>query len=144
MSDWLVTADIPINEKAIAQNATIYGPGGGAAADGWVLCKTGTGFNIWYYMTSAGAPTVNLTLRYTLFRPGHGGTHDPDSTARANYRTVTLGAALAVLDAWTHIDTPAEIRDYPFVAYQIVATENNVAAVTTLSVAIARNGSGPC
>lgn len=143
MGNWLTAPDILINEKAIARAGTIYGPGGGAAKDGWVICKAGEGFNIWYYLTATGAPTINLTLLYTIFRPGRGGTFDPDSADRNNYRTLTLAAALSTKNAWTHIDTPAEIRDYPFVAYRVVATENDVAAVTTFTVAIAKNNSGP-
>ena len=142
---WLPVVDYVLNEVVIAQAGTKYGPGDSATAAGsdWVLCKVAEGFNIWYYMTATGAPTVGLTFQYTIFRPGIGGTHDPDSTARDNFRGVSLGAALSTKGAWTHIDTPAEIRDYPFIAYRLKATENNVAAVTTFSVVVCRNGSSP-
>ena len=41
--------------------------------------------------------------------------------------------------AWQHYDTPAELK-YPVCWARVRAVENNVAAVTTLSVVVAFNG----
>lgn len=131
-----------LNEVAIVKAATATGV--------WMTCPRAQAFNIWYYATSAGAPEGALYFDYSIFGlesftqapPGTYayGLFHPAYASRTNYRTITLKASGAfALDAWTHIDTPAEMK-YPFASCRIRATEGDVAAVTTLTVAIGIQG----
>jgi hypothetical protein len=130
-----------LNEVAIVQAATSTGV--------WMTCPRAQAFNIWYYCTSAGAPSVTLNFDYSIFGlealtqapPGTYayGTFHPASTARTNYRTISLASGVITLNAWTHIDTPAEMK-YPFASCRIRAVEADAAAVTTLTVAMGIQG----
>ena len=129
------------NEVAITKN--------GSDTSGWISAKGAEGFNFWLYMTAAGAPDVTVTFEYTLLPPGYSRTStkstdgldllDPNSTDRTNYRSVTIKANETTQDAWQHYNTPTELK-YPMSHYRIKCTENNVAAVTTLSFIVAHNG----
>jgi len=100
-------------------------------------------------MTSSGAASVLIAVEYTLLQPGFSRTAtkstdgkdllDPNSTVRANYRSVTVEAALTTKGSWVHFNTPAELK-YPISHFRVRCTEGNVAAVTTLSTMVAING----
>lgn len=132
-----------LNEVAITQAATATGA--------WFTCPRAQAFNIWYYCTSAGAPSVTLNFDYSIFGlesltttttvpPTRAyGLFHPAYTGRTNYRTIALASGVITLDAWTHIDTPDEMK-YPFASCRIRAVEANAGAVTTLTVAIGIQG----
>jgi len=132
---------IPQNEVAILQ--------AGVDVSDWIPAKGAEGFNFWAYMTSSGAASVLIAVEYTLLQPGFSRTAtkstdgrdllDPNSTVRANYRSVTVEAALTTKGSWVHFNTPAELK-YPISHFRVRCTEGNVAAVTTLSTMVAING----
>ena len=135
------------SEPTILMNQVAITKNGNNTADGsfrWVKCPGGEGFNFWYYATSAGAPNATIALDITIFKPGlliAGGSaiFDADYATRNNYRTITLAAAgVITLDAWTHINTPAELA-YPFYAMRPRVTENDVAAITAFDFAVSFN-----
>jgi len=113
------------NEVAILQ--------AGVDVSAWIPAKGAEGFNIAYRMTATGAPTVLLAIEYALMDPSVAYfTWD-------NFMSVTVAAALTKTSTLTHIDTPADLK-YPIQYYRVRCTENNVAAVTTLTVQVAHNG----
>ena len=130
--------NILLNEVAIAK-------AGVSTNTVWTPAKGGEGFNFWAYLQSAGAASLLLQIEYSIFYPGYKagatlqtdglGLFDPNSTVRTNYRTITLVTANTTKDKWVHFDTPTEFRYFPSAVYRIRATENNVAAITALTVA---------
>lgn len=130
----LCSTDLLLAESAIAKNATATGD--------WRKRPHGDAFNFWWYMTATGAPSVTIYVDYTIFDPAPskhaGGTHDPASTDRTNYRTITLASAQTTKGSWTHVDTPSELL-YPWTAYRVRVTEGAGAAVTTFTLAVCSN-----
>lgn len=132
-----------LNETAITQNTTATGS--------WFNMPRAQAFNLWWYMTASGAPDVTIYLDYTIWKKGDvsvtsrepptttPSTFAPESTSRTNYRTITLASNQTTKAAWTHIDTPDEMK-YPFSCCRVRVTENNVAAVTTFTFAMAIQG----
>ena len=141
MSDQFHTRPVVfLNEVAITKGATSTGS--------WFTMPRAQAFNIWYYMTATGAPSITISFDYSIFgldsftqsAAGYtAGLFHPSYASRTNYRTITLGTGITTKDAWTHIDTPDEMK-YPFSAARIRVTEADVAAVTTLTVAFGIQG----
>ena len=131
--------DILVAEEAIAKN--------GSHTSGWKTVSKGEAFHFGMYMTATGAPDVTITVDYWFWGEGKAppdqGTvadvsFDVASAARNNYFTVTLKANETTKDTWTRYNCPAEL-EYPFVAYRVKVTENDVAAVDTISVICCNN-----
>ncbi len=133
-----------LNEVAITKGATSTGS--------WFKVSRLQAMNIWWYMTASGSPSISLYFDYSIFPAGErqttttmgpptfaAGLFSPSYTGRTNYRTVTLGTGLTTKAAWTHVDTSAELL-YPFCSARVRAVEADVAAVTTLTFAIAYQG----
>jgi len=137
MGQWNAGADV-FDFGALAQNAT--------ETSAWNPCRGGENYHFALKFESAGAADVSLNFIYWLHPMGKSVTSTntfdltPGATVGSdtNDITVAVKANETTAATWLRYDPPDEIA-YPFCAYKISVTENNVAACTSVIVIVCRN-----
>lgn len=129
---------LPLNGSAIAQNATSTTPW-----IPWHNTELILGVDnpvMWYYATSAGAPSVTITAYVTPFECANENTNPAlPISGGSNYQTVTiLTATVITLDAWTEVVLPDAFSQYPWKWVKFAVAEQNVAAITAFYLALFR------
>ena len=132
-----------LNAATITKNGTVTGE--------WFNCPRAQAFNFCYRITSAGAPDITIYIDYWLWPKGDTvkvadipptftpTAFAPEYAAVDNDISVSLVTGVLTLDAWTHVDTPDGLK-YPFACCRARAVENNVAAVTGITVVMGYQG----
>jgi len=98
---------------------------------------------MWYYATSAGAPTIQIIAHCTIFEcPNHNTAPTGPVPSGTNYKAITLlSTTTATLDAWTEVALPEAFDTYPWKWVRFTA-EGGTADFTAFYLAVARKCRG--